>query len=93
MTLAEHFEEQFGAGLGERHIAQFVDDEQLRSPDNVLAAVGSGQTQSSRRRRKGDITQDHAERPKPNTSDRATVRVGRVMLFLVVAGLDVMFAG
>lgn len=29
MTLAEHFEEQFGAGLGEQHIAQFVDDEQL----------------------------------------------------------------
>jgi hypothetical protein len=31
----------------------------------------------SLRRGKGDMTQDHAEGPKPNTNDRAPVRVGR----------------
>jgi hypothetical protein len=29
MTLAEHFEQQLGARLGERHIAKFVDDQQF----------------------------------------------------------------
>src|SRR6266851_8733043 len=29
VALAEHFEQQFGAGLGERHVAEFVDHQQL----------------------------------------------------------------
>src|ERR1700731_3291748 len=29
MTLVEYFEEEFGAGLGKRHIAEFVDDKQF----------------------------------------------------------------
>ena len=29
MTLAEDLEEELGAGLGKRHIAEFVDDEQF----------------------------------------------------------------
>ncbi len=29
MTLAEDLEEEFGAGLGKRHIAEFVDDKQF----------------------------------------------------------------
>ena len=31
IALAEHLEEQFGAGLGQRHEAEFIDDEQTRS--------------------------------------------------------------
>ena len=29
MALAEGFEQQLGAGLGERHIAEFIDDQQF----------------------------------------------------------------
>ena len=39
------------------------------------------------------MTQDHAEGPKPNTNDRAPVRVGRVMLFLVVATIALTAGG
>ena len=33
IALTEHFEEQLGAGLGERHEAEFIDDEQLVAVD------------------------------------------------------------
>ena len=36
--LREHLEERFGAGLGERHVAEFVDDQQLVSGELALQA-------------------------------------------------------
>ena len=38
VALAEHLEEQFGAGFRQRHEAQFVDDEQLIAGDLFLEA-------------------------------------------------------
>ena len=38
VALAEHLEEQFGAGLGQRHEAQFIDDEQFVAGDLLLEA-------------------------------------------------------
>src|SRR3546814_10941038 len=38
LTLGDQLEQQFGAGLGERHKAQFVDDEQLVSGHLLLEA-------------------------------------------------------
>jgi hypothetical protein len=38
IALGEHLEEQFGAGLGERHVAKFVDDQQLVAGDLALQA-------------------------------------------------------
>ena len=38
VALAEDLEEQFGAGLGERHEAEFIDDEQLIAGDLLLEA-------------------------------------------------------
>jgi len=38
IALTEHLEEQFGAGLGERHEAEFIDDEQLVAGDLLLEA-------------------------------------------------------
>ena len=36
--MAEHFEEQFSAGLGQRYEAQLVDDEQFVAGDLLLEA-------------------------------------------------------
>ena len=36
MALAEDLEEELGAGVGERHIAKFVDDEQSDSSKSGL---------------------------------------------------------
>ena len=38
VSLAEHLEEQLGAGLGQRHEAQFIDDEQFVAGDLLLEA-------------------------------------------------------
>ena len=38
VSLAEHFEEQLGTSLGERHEAQFIDDEQFVASDLLLEA-------------------------------------------------------
>ena len=38
VALAENLEEQFGAGLGQRHEAQFIDDQQLIAGDLLLEA-------------------------------------------------------
>ena len=38
VALAEHLEQQFGAGLGERHVAEFVDDQQLVAGELALQA-------------------------------------------------------
>ncbi len=46
VALAEHFEQQLGAGLGEGHEAQFVDDQELQSgepflePEELLVVTG-----------------------------------------------------
>jgi hypothetical protein len=45
MTLAEDLEEQFRAGLGKRHIAEFVDDKQF---DGGELGLQLEQTASSR---------------------------------------------
>ena len=36
VALAEHFEEQLGTGLGQRHESQFIDDEQFVAGDLLL---------------------------------------------------------
>jgi hypothetical protein len=38
VSLAEHLEEQLGAGLGQRHEAQLIDDEQFVAGDLLLEA-------------------------------------------------------
>jgi len=38
VALGEHLEEQLGAGLGERHVAEFVDDQQLVAGKLALQA-------------------------------------------------------
>ena len=38
VALGEHLEQQLGAGLGERHIAEFVDDQQLVAGELALQA-------------------------------------------------------
>jgi hypothetical protein len=39
VTLGDQLEQQFGAGLGERHKAQFIDDEQLVSGHLLLGVT------------------------------------------------------
>jgi hypothetical protein len=74
VTLAEYFEEKLRAGLRERHIAEFVDDEQFDGGELRLLAsrVGSGQLLVSARllsARYGDLNEAVMTNPAVQSKD------------------------